>query len=613
MKIINILFLLGLSWLFLSSCEEDFLKRDTGVRTTKDEVFADPKLATQFADRTYTFMVEDYFGLGSVGQPFRGTIAEFTDEAVCGFLDEPYKAMYSGDWTNFEHGTEFTSNKTISGQNPPYVRFYEGIRNANVFLEQYENIPWEQELTLNGELARAQQLYYRAYFYFELARRWGGAIIMDKPLALNEDMDIPRASFEETMAFIEKDINDAEAIFGTTTFIDNTGSSPLLIYNPQMGWNPGYSLSNPGSDVSNNNGRPDLGATRALRSRALLLAASPLWNPTGDAGQWQRAADAAKLVIDMGRYGLNPDYSRILTDPISHEYILANIKGPRISDRPGFFRDYLISPSTNGYLEKSGSLNPTQNHVDLYETRQGLRIDDAGSGYNLESPYENRDPRLEFNVIHNDQVWQAPSKMETWYTPTADGTIYGKDVTGTSGTGTTTSYYCRKLWPEALKGNSTASAILNFVYYRYAEILLNYAEALNEAQGPVADVQDAVNQIRQRPTVNMPTVAETFVNRGEALSKDNMRDMIRNERAVELAFERNRWFDVLRWKKGPEIIAQPIQRMDVRKEGETFIYTPKLMSSAYQRRFEDYMHLYPIPLNEIIKGDNLVQNPGWPD
>lgn len=613
MKIRYILFLLCTSGLMMSSCKKDFLKRDTGVVTTKEDVFADPKLAAQFADRSYTFMVADYYGLGSVGQPFRGTISEFTDEAVCGFLDEPYKAMYSGDWTNREHGTEFGSNKTISGQRPPYVKFYEGIRNVNVFLEEYPNIPWAKEPTLNGQLIKAQQLYYRAYFYFELARRWGGAIIMDKPLGLADNMDIPRSTFEETIAFIEKDIKEAEQIFNTTTFVDNSGASPLLIYNPAMGWNPNYSPAIPGSNVSNNNGRPDLGAIRALRSRALLLAASPLWNPSGDASKWQKAADAAKLVIDMGRYSLNPNYSRILTDPISHEYILASIKGPRVSNNAGFFRDYLISPSTNGYLEKSGSLNPTQNHVDLYETKQGLRIGDVGSGYSLSSPYQNRDPRLEFNVIHNDQTWQAPLKMETWYTPTANGTIYGKDVTATVGTGTTTSYYCRKLWPEALKGNTTSTAILNFVYYRYAEILLNYAEALNEAQGPTSDAIMAVNQIRQRPTVEMPTVAQTFANRGVAISKENMRELIRNERAVEMAFENIRWFDILRWKKGREIIAQPIKRMDVRKEGTTFIYTPTLMTSAYQRRFEDYMHLYPIPLNEIAKGSNLKQNPGWPN
>ena len=89
MKIRNTFYFLCLSALSLSSCQEDFLKRDTGVTTTKEQVFADPKLAAQFADRTYTFMVQDYFGLGSVGQPFRGTIAEFTDEAVCGFMDEP--------------------------------------------------------------------------------------------------------------------------------------------------------------------------------------------------------------------------------------------------------------------------------------------------------------------------------------------------------------------------------------------------------------------------------------------------------------------------------------------------------------------------------------------
>lgn len=597
----------------LLSCEQDFLKRDTGVVTTKRDVFNDPKLAAQFADRSYIFMVLDYFGLGSVGQPFRGTISEFTDESVCGFLDEPYKAMYSGDWTNWEHGTEFGSNKTISGQRPPYVKFYEGIRNVNVFMEEYPAIPWENEPSLNGELVKAQQHYFRAYFYFELSRRWGGAILMDKPLGLNDDMDIPRSTFEETLAFIEKDLNEAERIFSTTTFTDNTGSSPLLIYSPESGWNPSYSIDVPGSNVSNNNGRPDLGAVRALRTRALLLAASPLWNPGGDAAKWQRAADAARSVMDMGRYQLHHDYSKILTDPISHEYILANIKGPRASNVAGFFRDYLISPSTNGYLEKSGSLNPTQNHVDLYETREGLRITDPGSGYNLKNPYANRDPRLEYNVLHNNQVWQAPSKVETWREIKDGVVVYGKDVTAVSGTGTSTGYYCRKLWPEALKGNTTSTAILNFVYYRYAEILLNYAEALNEAQGPTAEVQAAVNQIRQRPTVNMPTVANTFLARGVTISKESMRDLIRNERAVELAFEGIRWFDILRWKKGPEIIAQPIMRMDVVKNDTAFTYTPTLMTSAYQRTFKDYMHLYPVPLNEIAKGNNLKQNPGWPE
>lgn len=612
MKIRFIIFLLCTSGVVLSSCEKDFLKRDTGVVTTKDDVFANPLLAARFADRSFTFMVIDYFGLGSVGQPFRGTLSEFTDESVCGFLDEPYKAMYSGDWTNKEHGTEFGANKTISGQRPPYVKFYEGIRNANVFLSEYDKVPWAKESTLSGELVKAQQLYFRAYFYFELARRWGGAILMDEALDLKDDMDIPRSTFEETLAFIERDINEAERIFSATTFVDNTGTSPLMIYNPTMGWNPNYSIDVPGSDVSSNNGRPDLGAVRALRSRALLLAASPLWNPANDPGKWQKAADAAKLIIDMGRYSLNQDYSRILTDPISHEYIMANIKGPRASNVAGFFRDYLISPSTNGYLEKSGSLNPTQNHVDLYETKQGLRISDAGSGYSLAAPYANRDPRLEFNVIRNDQVWQAPLKMETWYEVTDKGLIYGKDVTATAGTGTSTGYYCRKLWPEALKGNTTSTAILNFVYYRYAEILLNYAEALNEARGPLAEVQAVVNQIRQRPTVNMPSVAQTFAARGVQITKENLRDLIRNERAVELAFENNRWFDILRWKQGVQIVAQPIYRMDVRKAGVQFIYTPTLMTSNYQRKFSDYMHLYPIPLGEIVKGKKLAQNPGWP-
>lgn len=611
MKSRYIVVLLCASFFLMASCKKDFLKRDTGVITTEDDVFSNPRFALQFADRSHTFMVPDYHhNLASVGARYRGTLSEFTDESVNGYLDDQFKTVYSGDWANTTSGTEFFSLAGASAaSSSPYANFYSGIRNANVFLSRFSSVPWADDPSINGDLVKAQQLYYRAYFYFELARRWGGAVLMDKPLSLTDEMDIPRSTFEETIAFIEKDINEAEKIFSTTTFIDNAGSSPLLVYNPQFGWNPGYSPAIPGSNVTNNNGRPDLGATRALRSRVLLHAASPLWNPSGDAAKWQKAADAAKLVIDMGRYRLHPNYATILTDPISHEYIMAKIQGPR--SVAGFFDLYVMSPRTGGYVIRSGALNPIQNHVDLYETKQGLRIGDNGSGYSLTNPYANRDPRLEFNVLHNDQLWQAPDRMETWYTPGPSGTVYGRDLSPVVGVGTTTSYYCRKLWPEALKGNATTTAILNFVYYRYAEILLNYAEALNEAQGPVAEVINAVNQIRQRPTVNMPTVAQTFAARGVATNKENMRALIHNERAVELAFEMIRWFDILRWKKGPDILGKPIMRMDVQKQGSTFKYTPTVMEPSYQRKFLDFMHLYPIDKREIVKGNKMVQNPGW--
>ncbi len=605
-------------FLFFVSCKRDFLERDLGITESKEDVFSDPILASRFADRSYNFTINDYGRLGSEGQPFRGTIGEFTDEAVCGNIDEPFKAMYSGNWTQPVHGTEFTALTNNTKGLPPYVKCYQGIRNANVVLEQINNVPWADEPTLNGDLVKAQQLYLRAYFYFELAKRWGGMPLFDKPLYLDEtgknpELDRPRSSFDETVAFIEKDLNDAEQIFATTDFNYVNGNNTVVVYTKERGWNPGYGVTTLGDgDVSStNNGRADLGAVRALRSRVTLLAASPLWNSSSDATKWQKAADAAKKVIDMNRYELENDYSTILTRPISKEYILAFIRGPRTGNN-GFHVQYVISPNLNGKSpNNSGALNPTQNHVDLYEMKTGLRIGDTGSGYTLTNPYLNRDPRLDANVLYNQHPWQG-NKMEIWLQENSGAaTTYGKDLFPEVSLGTKTGYYCRKMWPESITGASSSNGILNYVFYRYGEILLNYAEALNEAQGPVPDAITVVNQVRAR--VGMPTVAATFAARGTTLNKDTFRELIRNERAVELAFEDVRWWDILRWKKGPEIVAQTIKRMEVKKIGTNiFEYTPKDMSAGYQRVFEPFQHLYPIPLNEIAKGNNLEQNEGWP-
>ncbi len=597
------------------SCNKDFLQRDPGVAQDKEEVFSNPTLAARFADRSYVFLTNDYGRLGGGGQPFRGSIAEFTDEAVSGSRENSIVTMNAGDWLEPTLATDVTATTNTSRGLPPYVRVYQGVRNVNVFLEQFEKIPWANDPLLNKDLVKAQQLFLRAMLYYEFARRWGGAVLLSKPLNLQDELDLPRSTFEETMAFIEKDLNEAEQIFSTVTFQTASG----LIYSPERGWDPAYEV-NVGTgvvsgEVSGNYGRATLGAVRALRSRALLLAASPLWNSSNNTAKWKAAADASKKVMDMQRYTLQASYRTVLEVATSPEYIMAYVRGPRLSSALNFFSAYVMSPGSGG---SRNGLNPTQNHVDLYEMSDGRRIGDPGSRYTLSNPYANRDPRLQANILYNTHPWQptrARPNIETWYTPSTGGgaTTYGVDAGADNTLYTATGYYCRKMWPEELQVGRNTTALLNYVYFRYGEILLNYAEAINEAGDPASAVP-AVNQVRAR--AGMPNVATTFANRGVALSRTSMRDLIRNERAVELAFEDVRWWDILRWKKGKEIVAQPIYRMDVKRTGTTganFVYTLTLMSDLFKRRFEEYMHLYPIPRGEIVKSNGkLLQNPGWP-
>jgi hypothetical protein len=279
---------------------------------------------------------------------------------------------------------------------------------------------------------------------------------------------------------------------------------------------------------------------------------------------------------------------------------MIKVRAPR--QLSGFMNDFIMSVGSGG---AQGLLNPTQNHVDLYEavkraTPTGPIISSApintpGSGYNPQDPYANRDPRFYANIIYNNMTWQG--RQIQMY----DG---GTDFQIGLVTFTRTRYYCKKLWPEVYKAGATAKSLINYIYFRYAEVLLNYAEAQNEANGPTAEVYQYINQVRAR--VGMPGLPA-------GLSKTDMRTRIQNERGVEFAFEDIRWWDIMRWKKGPELVSQTLTAMNVVKNGTGFTYSVVPVEAAYQRSpFQDRQYLYPIPLTEINKSKGvLLQNPGW--
>ncbi|MCK7554733.1 RagB/SusD family nutrient uptake outer membrane protein [Chitinophaga sedimenti] len=540
------------------SCQKDFLQRDVGIQTDLDQVFKDPLQASRFGDFTYTFSINDYGRLSG----YKGMTSQFTDESIANNAQTEVATMNSGQWLD-------GGASDVTGI---YTQMYRGIRNANLMLKMMEKTPRTPEYNVN--YIKGEQLYLRAYFYFELLRRFGGVVILTEAqdfTAASEDL--PRNTYDETLTQILTDVDQAISLLPLTN----------------ADW------PNPAAQANRATGA----AGMALKARVLMFDASPLNNTAGDAAKWQKAAAASKAIIDLGKYSLEANYANVLTIANSNEYIRIWPRGGR-----GFIGTYLsdfLIPTSMGGAQSN--LSPVQNHVDLYEMKNGKPITDPTSGYDPQNPYLNRDPRFYVNILYNNVTWQGRA-IETWQTePNAQGVItYGRDH-GTAVSVTKTSYYLKRLWPEASRSGSTANALLNYVFYRYAEVLLNYAEATNEATGPNEEVYKSVNAVRKR--AGMPDLPE-------GLSKDDMRARIWNERAVEFAFEDMRWWDILRWKKGAAYVAKPMTGMRVIKNTNgTFSYTVVELP-AFQKVFNEHMYLYPIPRAEMNKTSGaLKQNPGW--
>ena len=543
--------------LCISACKKDFLERTPGVSLPEDKVFSTPTLAVQWADNAYKFLIDDYARFDD----HRGASSQASDEAVSGNSNGSIRYFNQGLY--HEHAANVASLNDIRDV---WSREYEGIRVANQMLEKMDVVPWgtsDAQKALKNRVA-SEMHFLRAFFYFELIKRFGGVPLMKRVYGTEENIDFPRNTYQECVDYINADLDAA--------------------YN-------GLPIT---YDASNN-GRATKGAVRALRSRVLLYAASKLNNESNDVSKWKLAADSTRKLIEANWYQLQGTYDDILNVAESPEYIMIKIRAPRVRTDNKIV-DFAQSPGSGGI---AGTMNPTQNHVNLYEMKAtGLPITDAASGYNPQAPYAGRDPRLAANVLYNDRDWQG-RKLQMWEN--------SRDYNSTNPIYTATRYYCRKYWPEAYVGGQTGTAILNYVFFRYAEILLNYAEAQNEVlAAPDQSVFDAINSIRDRASVKMPLLVFGTIN------KEEMRKRIRNERAVELAFEDHRWYDIMRWKAGAEIVAQPVKGMNVVNNNGVFTYTQVVLPAQFQKVYLDYMHRYPIPRSEMYKSQNiLIQNPGW--
>ncbi len=559
------------SLLCSTSCKKDFLQRDSGVAIDLAKIFSDPVLAAKFGDESYNYLWNDFatIGVNAPGNAVQsGAIRVnwyFSDECTNGRGQASY--MIYGNYLedNSQNITGTDKYTEIAGS---WQRAYQGIRNSTRMLEEMDKVPWTTDQA--PDRIKGEQHFIRAFMYFELIKRFGGVPIIPKVLNTTDNADLPRNTYNECVEYILADLAKAE---------------PLL----------------PLEYDANAYGRVTQGAVKALRSRLLLYAASYRDNPTGDKAKWATAAAAAKDLIDnmKDRYPLEPTYINILKYTLKKEFILCMPKGQR-SDELMF----AIIPNTPGRGGYFGNAIPAQSHVNLYEMANGKPITDPNSGYDAQKPYLGRDPRFYENILYNGASWGS-RPIETWQSE--DGITTGADMS--AGVPFPGSYYIKKMWPVEKQVGGSAQFV-HFPVFRMTEIWLNYAEAQNEAVGPDASVYDAVNQIRRRAKnsagIAMPDLPSD-------LSQVEMRNRIRNERAVELAFENGRWFDIMRWGIGKEIINGPATQMKITKKADgTFKYDEFNLPSLFNHTFIEKQNYYPIPLGEIQKSNGILkQNPGW--
>ncbi len=510
-------------------------------------------------------------------------LASATDESEYSISGNAIEDYYTGAW---------------SPSNPKediWEDMYYGISSCNNYLENMVGLTFD-ELALNDDYVQQMHRYenyqyevrfLRAYFYFALVRQYGGVPIVEQGMTIEEMNQLSRSTSDEVFEYI---ISECDAI-----------KDEIIEDYSNLG---DYALS------ISETGRANNLAVLALRARAALYWASPLFNESNDSGRWYTAATYYQELIDAcTARGMS------LCDSYEDLWSTNNYSTATITREIIFARRYYSSSSGDSLVEGynypvgieggSGGNCPTQNLVDAYDMQAtGLPIDDPNSGYDASNPYEGRDPRLAMTVAYNGSQWPTYSGAPVLQTYT--GGTNGQPLSGA----TTTGYYLRKLLHGEISLEATASVAANFhtyvlfrlggVYLDFAEALFNYLGSADATGEFSMSAREALNMTRTRTGVEMPEFPVGMTN-------DEFWENYKRERMVELAFEGHRFWDVRRWKEADEYFTS-ITRMNITLNADgTYTYTRETVS----RQWDDRMYLYPIPQTEIMKNGNLTQNPGW--
>jgi hypothetical protein len=565
-----------LALLYLNACED--LDREIITTVSEEEVNTIYNYTMNRATALYTDLPSGFSEIDGAMSASTGDEAEHTLET------SDVQLFNAGSWN------------AIYNPDNVWAKYFRAVRNVNLFLVTSDNVDLEvyrldpaQQEVYTGRLAEIKRWKYegrflRAFYYFELIKRYGGVPIITDALTLGDDYSgINRNTLQECVQFI----------------VDECDAAAEQL---------------PAKYVDGDLGRVTKGAALALKAKVLLYAASDLWNnpswasgyaqpllislPSGDrAVRWKAAADAAKAVIDLPgtTYALHNNYRDLFITAQSYqnmEHILVR--------RHGASNSFEVDNYPVGFDKGKSGTTPSQNLVDAYE----IKVDattavpfDWNNPAHAANPYATsgataRDPRLFLNVIVNNSAYKG-RLMEIW-TGGQDGK--GKTLA------TKTGYYLKKFLDENINLLTGTTSVHSWPLIRLADVYLWYAEALNEYSPGHADIKSYVDKVRTRSGVGMPPVPA-------GLSQAEMREVIRHERLTEFAFEGHRVWDLRRWMKAPEVLGAPLKGVEItRSASSVFTYS---VVNVENRVFEPKMYFYPVPQQELLKMPSWVQNPLW--
>jgi hypothetical protein len=537
----------------LSGC--NYLDFDEATGQSKDFAYGYFDELGKNVTNLYGQLQNEYGALG-------GALREAaTDNAVYTWQNNQVYDIYNNVWSPIN---------TIDSN---WDFYYRAIRSANIFLENYSLEKLERfqyNENYGDDLAKAKIYPYevrflRALFFFELARRYGDIPLLTRSYQTDEINEVQKSSFGDVVNFI---VTECDEI------------APLLPVSHR--------------DFYLETGRVTRGAVLALKSRVLLYAASLLYNQAGDASKWELAAKAAGDLISKAESG---DWYRLVPDVklFSNGNSVLTAKELIFERRNGDSNDFEARNLPIGFEGGNSGNTPTQNLVDAFEMKDGTPFD-WNNPTHAANPYLNRDPRFYKTIAYNGSTLMGIT-VETF-----NGGKNGLPINGATLTG----YYLKKYIDETVSLSPTGPVKKphHYVLFRYAEIFLNYAEALNEWRGP--DYKDDTYTLSAREALNrIRTYAKMPAVTGDN-SKDAFRIRVQRERRIELAFEDHRFWDIRRWKTGE--LVKTINGVSIDKNGGGFQYSKQKIQD---RVWDDKMYLYPIPQSEIFVNGNLKQNPGW--
>ena len=545
--------LLSAGLLTTTSC--DFMDCDESDNYTLQEIQGSYNRVKQFVTSIYGYLPSDF--CNTHGAMLDAT----TDDAIHVYESSAIQRIVNGTWS---------ANYTVDDK---FAYYYNAIHDANYYLTTLSGLTfdtWEngddyQDWMQNYDNYQYQVRFLRAYFYFELVRRYQNVPLITKPLSQTETNQIEPSSAKEVLKFI---INECTEI------------APKL---------PIKSTSIAQAE----NGRATRAMAMALKSRAALYAASPLYNTNGDNAKWTEAAKASHdIIASAGELGLGLDtYANLFK---SKNY---NSKEVILCRPTGTSKTFEQANYPMGVTGGNTTTCPTENLASAFEMKDG-RAFDWNDPTMKANPYKDRDPRFYLTIVHNGMLWPAKKAVDI-----SEGGANGLPLTNA----TTTGYYLRKYVDNSISfeaGSTTTATHHNWILFRYAEVLLNYAEAMIHVNGNcdykdatyTMSAREALNAVRKR--AGIPEVA--------ACSQDEFLTRVKHERCVEMAFEGQRFWDLRRWKNLDE--TKNIYAVRITHHDGVLSYEKTLLS---ERSVSNKLYFYPIANVELFKNKKLVQNSGW--